>query len=544
MTSRLVRHGAARLTAGAVVAGGLLAMSMPGAHAALTQITFDTPTADTPWQVPVGVTRIVVTAYGAQGGSGSRNQHTYGTGGYGAELHATFAVVAGQVLDLTVGGAGNETVGGVGGGGAGGVGADPGSGGGGASVVSLNGTPWLVAGGGGGAADYHVDGGDSGATGLVRDGGLNTADGRGGGGATAASAGSAGAGGSSAGVANCAFTLGGPAGSAGASLNALPRAGGTGGGRPDDYPRAGGGGGGGGYTGGGGGGGGAYCVSLAAIPYGAGGGGGGGSSLVSASALAGSILQGRNQGDGSITISYSDSAGPTASPTLSPAPNVAGWNNTRVTVNWNWTDETSGIDTTNCTQQSSTGTHTGELVLDAVCEDTENNVSQDSVTVRVDPTAPVAAPTRDDAQVDALVNGWTRGPVTLDWNWADSLSGVDAAACTTSSTASGNGVHQLTARCADVAGNAATASKTVRVDRKAPKVVVKQPKHRVYHRGQRVVVRYRCRDAGVGVATCSSKLHRGALLPTKKVGRHVVRIKAVDRLGNMRVKRIVYRVTR
>src|SRR6202000_3137489 len=70
-TSRLARRSAAGTTAfavlaGALVTGGLLAMSTTAAQAKGTTLTFTEP-GSTTWKVPYGVTSIDVTAYGGQG---------------------------------------------------------------------------------------------------------------------------------------------------------------------------------------------------------------------------------------------------------------------------------------------------------------------------------------------------------------------------------------------------------------------------------------------------------------------------------------------
>ncbi len=198
-----------------------------------------------------------ITVYGAEGGSSDSNTEP---GGEGAELGGDFTLVAGEVLDIIVGGAGF-------------TGNYAGGGGGGTYVVEINdGTqtvddPLIVAGGGGGAtytnegqnAGTATDGstpdGGSGGSGGAANGGPGSGVGGGGGGLTGnADDGESGTGGAS-------FANGG-AGGANPDVND-GAAGGFGGGGGGDY---GGGGGGGGYTGGDnlsnyGGGGGSYLDS-------------------------------------------------------------------------------------------------------------------------------------------------------------------------------------------------------------------------------------------------------------------------------------------
>jgi hypothetical protein len=167
-----------------------------------------------------------------------------------------------------------------------------------------------------------------------------------------------------------------------------------------------------------------------------------------------------------LTVVTTDSTPPTATPTQSPAVNGAGWNNTDVTVTWNWTDNAggSGIDIANCTT-SSTSSGEGEIKLSATCKDLAGNIGSADYTVNVDKTAPEASPAQDPA---ANANGWNNSDVTVTWNWSDSGSGIDTANCTTSSTSSGEGEIKLSATCKDLAGNTGNADYTVNVDKTAP----------------------------------------------------------------------------
>jgi len=122
-----------------------------------------------------------------------------------------------------------------------------------------------------------------------------------------------------------------------------------------------------------------------------------------------------------------DSELPTAVATQLPAVNGSGWNNTDVTVNWNWSDEAggSGIDNAACTT-SSTSTGEGEVTLTATCKDLAGNEGSASYTVMVDKTLPVA-----DAGSDQSIHaGYTVNldggassddntlPEALSYNWS------------------------------------------------------------------------------------------------------------------------------
>jgi hypothetical protein len=79
-----------------------------------------------------------------------------------------------------------------------------------------------------------------------------------------------------------------------------------------------------------------------------------------------------------------ETTAPTAHPTQSPAAGANGWNNTDVTVHWNWTDAGySGIDTNNC-PSSTTSSGVGQITLNASCTDNAGNTGTASHKVMVD----------------------------------------------------------------------------------------------------------------------------------------------------------------
>ena len=215
--------------------------------------------------VPAGVTQITVDARGGAGGQPSG----FGSG-LGGRVRATIPVTAGETLIVNVGGtgaSGTPGVGGFNGGGQGGAGGTS-WGGGGASDVRRASTRLVIAGGGGiGILTLGgAGGGTTGGTGIGGGGGgTQTAGGAGGAPGPGATAGTAGASG-----------IGGDGGS---GAGAVP---------------LGGAGGGGGYFGGGGGGG-------ADRQYGP---GGGGSSYTDPAATNVTHVQGVQDGNGSVTITW------------------------------------------------------------------------------------------------------------------------------------------------------------------------------------------------------------------------------------------------
>ncbi|MGI4875564.1 MAG: tail fiber domain-containing protein [Janthinobacterium lividum] len=250
--------------------------------AALAKATFTYTGAYQTYTVPVGVTKLRVTASGGGGGSfGGSNG--FGSGGGGGTVTADVAVTAGEVLTVYVGQHGTDANfnGGVAGGynGGGSAAGRYGAGGGGATDLRRSATVpstnladrLLVAGGGGGGAGNYGTGGSGGNPGTggsggtsssPSDGGINSQGGNGGSGVAAGQAGALG--------------QGGDGGSLGNNSNTAS-------------------GGGGGYYGGGGG----------AVGNSSGqdrGNGGGGSSYAVGTASNVSYTTGGNAGDGSLTL--------------------------------------------------------------------------------------------------------------------------------------------------------------------------------------------------------------------------------------------------
>jgi hypothetical protein len=206
-----------------------------------------------------------IIADGASGGNSSSSFVQFG--GRGAEIGGTFALTAGEILSIYVGGMGAD----VGGGGAGG--------GGGSFVVDPSGNPLIVAGGGGGAGPTS-DGGDGLIDAASSTGG--TADaGSGGGGGGFTSNGANGFGGGGKGF------PGGLAGGAGAHGGGSGGFGGGGGGGGSAA------GGGGGYSGGDG------------TPFAGTGGGSFDADLIDPS-----LQSGVNSGNGKVEIDFAQAAVP------------------------------------------------------------------------------------------------------------------------------------------------------------------------------------------------------------------------------------------
>ncbi len=173
-----------------------------------------------------------------------------------------------------------------------------------------------------------------------------------------------------------------------------------------------------------------------------------------------------NGGTGSSTASVtSDTSPPVITPTVSPAPNGAGWDHSPATITWTVTDSLSpitsmtGCDPTTLSSDSSGTTYT--------CTATSRGgTAAQSVTVKLDQVAPLltgAATTTPNA------HGWYNAPVTIHWTCSDALSGV-AGTCPTDTTLSSEGsAVTASASVSDVADNVTNATSTpVQIDTHAP----------------------------------------------------------------------------
>jgi hypothetical protein len=148
-----------------------------------------------------------------------------------------------------------------------------------------------------------------------------------------------------------------------------------------------------------------------------------------------------------------------------PAPNADGWNSSNVTVNWSCADSLSGPASASVSDLVST--EGSNLSSTGTCHDNAGNNASDTQTgIKIDKTNPTI--TFNSQTPAANVNGWNNTDVTVKWDCADTLSGPAASFVT--DLRSAEGTANASGACTDKAGNSASATREVKIDKTDPVV--------------------------------------------------------------------------
>ncbi len=160
-------------------------------------------------------------------------------------------------------------------------------------------------------------------------------------------------------------------------------------------------------------------------------------------------------------------------PSVSPSPNAAGWNNTNVTVTFNSNGDAGTVQSgiASCTSSISLTTETTGTVESGTCTDVAGNTSAPaSVTVKIDKTPPNAPSVSISPNPNGA--GWNNTNVTVTFtdngDAGTAQSGIASCTSPISLTTETAGTLE-SGTCTDVAGNASTpASVTVKIDKTPP----------------------------------------------------------------------------
>jgi RHS repeat-associated protein len=195
-----------------------------------------------------------------------------------------------------------------------------------------------------------------------------------------------------------------------------------------------------------------------------------------------------------------DKTAPTIAGISAPPANSFGWNNTGVTINFACADALSGIAT--CTPAASLLNEGANQAAFGTAVDKAGNSAGTTALVNIDMTPPAITASSFPA---ANAAGWNNTDVTVSFLCSDLLSGV--AVCPAKSTVITEGANQIASGTAtDKAGNSATASATVSVDKTLPSIAAgaTPAANSAGWNNSDVTVAFTCSDALSGVASCTA----------------------------------------
>ena len=236
------------------------------------------------------------------------------------------------------------------------------------------------------------------------------------------------------------------------------------------------------------------------------------------------------------TIKY-DNIAPTVTHTVTPTPNAGGWNNSNPTVHFGATDNdpSSGIATV--TPDVTVTNETAGQVVSGQATDNAGLVGTDSVTVKLDRTAPTISGAVTSGAKGA--NGWYVGPVTVHFSCSDALSGI--AVCPDDFTFTDNGANQSVSRLAfDNAGNSASVTVSgITIDQEKPTITTVNVDNGFYTLGAVPAPTCTASDSFSGVGSCSVTVGGGK---ANGVGTFTYTATATDKAGNTATRTGTYRV--
>lgn len=232
-----------------------------------------------------------------------------------------------------------------------------------------------------------------------------------------------------------------------------------------------------------------------------------------------------------------DATPPVIVPTVTPAPNGAGWNNTDATVSWSVTDDESAITSTSgCATVVLTDETTGTPFT---CEATSGGgTASESVTIKIDKTKPVITGTPAPL---ANVAGWNKTDVEVSFACVE--TGVVQSGIVTNTVAgetltiegAGQSVTN-TGSCVDAAGNVADSATVseINIDKTAPAIIITTPADGgSYTFHQTVLADWSATDGLSGIDSAVGTVVSGNPIDTLSLGTKSFTVTAMDVAGNV-----------
>jgi hypothetical protein len=275
---------------------------------------------------------------------------------------------------------------------------------------------------------------------------------------------------------------------------------------------------------------------------------------VTATSQTGSTVMDR--ADTQITVN-AGTIRPTTTPTVSPQPNAAGWNNTTANINLasvetggsvaQITYSASGAQAIPSTvvpgtQASITINTEGSTIISYFGTDNAgNSEAPKTLTIQLDKTPPTIMGTRVPA---ANAQGWNDTSVSVSFSCADTLSGLAGSPPPSTLVSSQGASQSVSGTCQDMAGNSSTATvAAINIDTTPPTITVVTPlKGATYTANQDVFASYSCSDSLSGIASCAGSVPNNVKLDTSSGGAKTFVVNAIDLAGNSVSQTVNYSV--
>jgi RHS repeat-associated protein len=209
-------------------------------------------------------------------------------------------------------------------------------------------------------------------------------------------------------------------------------------------------------------------------------------------------LRGKPGGGITLNIEGNDDTAPVISATLSAQANAAGWHNQDVTISYSCTDDFSGV--ISCPAPIEVSSEGANQSFTATVSDVAGNETQLTTLISLDKTAPTLSATFSEP---ANEFGWHKDDLIISYQCSDSISSVES--CPTDVPVTTEGAAQeFIAQITDLAGNQASVSSIVSLDKTAPTITatLSVPANEAGWHKNDVTVSYVCTDNLVTLSAC------------------------------------------